>query len=255
MKIEIDHGVLTASFTRSSKLNAMDLAEWRDLAAAMETANDRSDVRVVVLLGDGKAFCAGNDIRQMEACESPDDAERYFVGSVYPAFVAMARSRVPIVARVHGLTIGGGLEIAQFSDVVVTARSASFGLPEARLGVWASVFLAAAPYMRGRSVAGYLALAGQTLSAEDALAAGLVHRVVDDANLDESVRQVVDGIMSGSPRSIECSRREINRDLISVGLPRVREAFETLANQLMFREEYAEGLAAYREHRAPQWPT
>ena len=124
----VQDGVLTLSLNRPEKLNAIDNDLSRDLLSALATASSDPSVRVVVVNGNGKAFCTGRDIST-----APTDEDLVLVQAVSMAIVDLTK---PLIAAVHGWTVGAGLEWMLNADVVIAASSARFKLPEASIGVF-----------------------------------------------------------------------------------------------------------------------
>lgn len=243
------------TFTRPEKLNAFDAAEWLALHEAVRAAEREPGVRAVVLRGEGRAFCAGNDIGEFTRLQDADDARHYFVDQMLPAFEALATSPLPVIAAVHGLAYGGGLELVQFSDVAVAAQGTRFRLPEARIGVWATVFCGAAPYTCGPRGAKLLALTGREVEADEARSLGLVDLVVPDAELDDAVASLVADVAAGAPGSLAYTKRFANRELVARGLPAVRDALLALVDDTLPSADRREGTRAFRERRDPVWGT
>lgn len=249
MRAVRDGDVLTLTLGRPHKLNAMNADEWRDLHGHIRVAEDDEAIRVIVLRGEGRVFCAGNDIRAMAECRTRAQARAYFIDTMLPAFAAMAISPLPIVAEVGGPALGGGVELVQFCDLAVAARSATFRLPEVRVGVWPTVFVGAAPSISLRRLAQRMALTTEPLTAEEALAAGLVTHVADDADLAATVARAARGAADGARDAVAWTKRFANRALIDDGLSAVRAALEALIEQTMFTPEYDQGVAGFTDRR------
>lgn len=253
MRTEIRDAAAYVSFTRPEKLNAFDADAWLALRDAVRGAEREPAVRAIVLRGDGRAFCAGNDIDEFTRLGDAAAARHYFVDQMLPAFEALATSPLPVIAAVHGLAYGGGLELVQFSDLAVAARGARFRLPEARIGVWATVFCGAAPYACGPRAAKLLALAGRPVDADEARSLGLVELVVPDADVDDTVEALVADVAAGAPGSLAYTKRFANRELVARGLPAVREALLALVRDTLPSADRHEGTRAFREKRDPVW--
>ena len=176
-------GVLTLSLNRPRKLNAITAELAADLWRALEHADADVAVKAVLLRGEGRAFCAGRDVGA-----PPSEAELDGVQSVARAIVGC---RKPVVAAVHGWVVGAGLEWMLDADIVITARGARFRLPEASLGVFVTGGLVATlPAAAGLARAKALILLGEEFSAEQALAWGLVWKVVEDNELGAVSRDI-----------------------------------------------------------------
>lgn len=178
----LQEGVLTLALNRPSKRNAINLELALALLAALQAAEQDDAVRAIVLRGHGLAFCAGRD-----TSEAPTDADLQAVQAVSKALV---HGRKPVVAQVHGWVLGAGLEWMLNADICIAADTARFKLPEASLGVFVTGGITALlPAMVGLARAKALMLLGEEFSAADALAWGLVWRVVPaDAAFDTALQ-------------------------------------------------------------------
>lgn len=238
MRTERAGDVLTAHLDRPDKLNAMDRQAWQCLRAAVESADDDVSIRSVVIRGDRRAFCAGNDINAMVDAQQRGAAEDYFLEGMLPAFTAMARSHVPIVSLVEGQALGGGLEILCFSDIVISSSTAMFALPETRIGVFATMFLGACASTSSRRAGATLALTGRPVDADEALRLGVVTHLADPDSIDSCLEQVLSDIRQGSRDATARTKAWLNRDLVEDGLERCRATLLELCNGGMESPEY-----------------
>lgn len=216
-KLLRDHrdGVLTLTLHRPEKLNAIDLALSHALLEALEAAAQDPSVRVVVLKGAGRAFCAGRDV---SAPPSQDD-----LVSVQAVSQALVQLPQPVMAVVHGWTVGAGLEWMLNADVVLAASSARFKLPEASLGVFVTGGLSATlTAYGGLARAKALMLFGEAFSPEQAQAWGLIWRVVSPAELDAESDRMASQLAALEP---EVARR-YKRVLNEIGLDSFNRAIE-----------------------------
>ena len=212
---DLQGGVLTLTLNRPDKLNAIDTDLSRALRAAFEAAGGDPAVRVVVLRGHGRAFCAGRDVSA-----PPTDDDLVQVQAVSQAIVGLPQ---PVVVAVHGWTIGAGLEWMLDADLVIAASSARFKLPEASIGVFVTGGLTATlPACAGLARAKALMLLGEEFSAAEAQAWGLVWRVVPPDALDAELSQAAARLAALQP---EVARR-FKRVLNELGLPRFARAIE-----------------------------
>jgi len=211
----VQDGVLTLSLNRPEKLNAIDNDLSRDLLSALATASSDPLVRVVVVNGNGKAFCAGRD-----TSTAPTDEDLVLVQAVSMAIVDLTK---PLIAAVHGWTVGAGLEWMLNADVVIAASSARFKLPEASIGVFVTGGLTATlPAYAGLARAKALMLLGEEFSPTQALDWGLLWRVVAPDQLDSESRRVALRIASLRPEVVSQYKRVLN----PVGLPDFHRAIE-----------------------------
>ena len=185
-------GVLTLSLNRPDKLNAIDNDLAQRLLDALNAGAADPAVRVIRLRGNGRAFCAGRDVGA-----PPTERDLELVQAVAEAIV---HHRKPVVAQVHGWVVGAGLEWMMCADVVVAGESARFKLPEAALGVFVTGGLTATlPAAAGWARAKALAMLGGAFSARQAVDWGLIHKAVDDADLDAAAQQAAQTLAALNP--------------------------------------------------------
>lgn len=197
-------GVLTLTLNRPGKLNAVD----NEMAAALRDALDHAAgdpaVRVICLQGSGRAFCAGRDVSA-----APTERDLELVQAVARSIVDNPK---PVVAAVHGWTVGAGLEWALDADIVIAAADSRFKLPEASIGVFVTGGLVATlPAAVGLSRAKSLLLLGDEFGAQQALAWGLVYQVVDAAGLQRTAEQVCARLARLEPEVAAQFKRVLNR--------------------------------------------
>lgn len=213
--VESRDGILTLALNRPEKLNAIDDALSRALLDALDAAADDAQVRAVLLRGTGRAFCAGRDTSR-----PPTDDDLALVQRVARALVTLPK---PVVAALHGWTVGAGLEWALDADVLVAASGSRFRLPEASLGVFVTGGLTATlPACAGLARARALMLLGDEFSAAQAHAWGLVWQVVPDAELEAESRRIAARLAALAP---EVAAR-FKRVLHEVGLAGVDRAID-----------------------------
>lgn len=200
-------GVLALTLDRPECLNAIDNALAGALLQALQGAARDPGIRVILLRGNGRAFCAGRDVRQ-----PPTEQDLVLVQQVAAAIVAAPQ---PVVAAVHGWVVGAGLEWMLDADLVIAARSARFKLPEASLGVFVTGGLVATlPAAVGLSRAKALMLLGEPFDAEQAAAWGLAWKLVADAELERAAWDTAAALARLDP----AVAAEFKKVLNSVGL-------------------------------------
>ena len=188
-------------------VNALDVAGWFELADAVRSAGDDPDVRVVILRAEGRGFCAGVDIKELQA----DTTNAALVGvnrGCYAAFAAVYECAVPVIAAVHGFCLGGGVGLAGNADIIVASDDATFGLPEVDRGaLGAATHLARlVPQHRMRAMV-YLA---ESATAAELHGYGSVLRVVGRDDLLATAREVADAIAAKSPTIIRRAKESLN---------------------------------------------
>jgi 2-(1,2-epoxy-1,2-dihydrophenyl)acetyl-CoA isomerase len=213
--LELRDGIMTATLHRPDKLNAIDNDMARELLGAVGVAGSNADVHVLLLRGAGRAFCAGRDVGA-----PPTEQDLELVQAVAAALVALPK---PVVAAVHGWTVGAGLEWVLDADLVIAAESSRFKLPEASLGVFVTGGLTATlAAAAGLSRAKALMLLGEEFGALQAQAWGLVWQVVPDADLEASSMRVCHRLVTLAPHVVSRYKKVLNE----TGLGQFRRALE-----------------------------
>lgn len=238
--------ILTITLARPERKNALTQAMYGKMADAVNGANSDKSIRAVVFTGEGDIFTAGNDLADfasMEERESSTPPVTRFLNAIRDA-------EKPLIAAVNGPAIGVGLTMLLHCDIAYAAASADFRCPFTQLGLvpeaGSSLTL---PAVVGRSMANDILLAGRILSADEALACGLVSRVVTEGSVLEAAMQTARKIAASPPNAVLKSKALINhsRDVIAAQMQAEGKIF---AEQLQ-SEEFAEAAAAFREKRAP----
>ena len=250
--IDAEARVATITLNRPDALNALTVPMKLALLAAFRRVERDPGVRAVILTGAGRAFCAGQDLRERL---QPDAAplgvevrERY-----NPIIRAMRGLSKPIVGAINGVAAGAGASLAMACDIRIASEAASFALAFGRVGLvrdsGATWFL---PRLVGATRAAELALLGDPVSAADAVRLGLVGRVVPPAELGTEARSVAARLAAGAPRAIALTKRALNatwdRDL-DAALDYEAELQDMAGRS----KDHAEGLVAFMEKRPPRF--
>lgn len=232
------------------KRNALGLAAWKRLRMAITAFDDDEDLRCIVIRGAGdEAFAAGADIAEFPDTRANAEQAMAYGAVVEDALQALRHCRHPVVAMIRGACTGGGLEIATCCDLRIAGRSARLGVPIKRLGhAFAPAEMRPLMDLVGKAVVLELLLEGRVLDAEEALAKGLVNRVVDDADLDAETEAVVARITEGAPLAARATKRLANR--MAAG-EEFSEADTRDAYAVCDSEDYAEGVRAFNAKRKP----
>lgn len=247
-------GVAELTLDRPEALNAINLEMARDLMfAAMECDQD-PEVRCVVLTGRGKAFCAGGDLGEFaDAGETAPALLKELTSYLHAAISRFARMDPPVIAAVNGPAAGGGVCLVAMSDIALSARSAHYTIAFPQLGFTidcgGTFFL---PRVMGERRAFDFVFGGRRLSADEAEAAGLVTRVVDDAQLLAESAKLAAKLAANGPLALRKIKEAVLR---SSGRP-LDEAFaiEDECSRVVIRSEDArEGPRAFMEKRAPRF--
>lgn len=234
----------------SKPLGVFTIAARRALTAFLESAQRDHGARCVVLIGSGQAFSVGSNIREFEATAAWIEEARLVETKLNET---IERGPVPVIAACNGHTLGGGMVLALACDFRIAGRSASFGVPEVKLGAMATATgTQRLPMLVGRGQALRLMLTGQTIGAEEAYRIGLVEELVGDDELEARALAVAGLIASQSPKAVAASRRSV-----SVGLRNGYQAGllmeEEITVPLGLSNDAIEGKAAFIEKRPPRF--
>lgn len=207
-----------------------------------------SEPAVVVLSGEGRAFCAGVDIT-----DHTEDRVGGMLEVFHSVFAAMAVLDVPIIAKVQGAALGGGCELIAACDLVLASRSAKFGQPEIQVGAFPPVAAVELPRVMGPRRAAEMIFTGEPWTADDAAAAGLVNRVYDDEEFAQKAEEFVQ-LVSRHSRPV----LSFTKQAITLGRGRtLAEALPDLEvlylDKLMQTQDAREGLRAFMEKRPPRF--
>jgi crotonobetainyl-CoA hydratase len=246
--------VLVITINRPEARNAVNGAVSTAVGDALEQAQHDDDVRAVVITGTGdKSFCAGADLKAISRRENlyhPDHGEWGFAGYVHH-FIDK-----PTIAAVNGTALGGGTELALASDLVVACESATFGLPEVKVGLFAAaggVFRIV--HQLPRKVALEMVLTGEPISAAEAAKWGLINQVVPDGTVLEAALALAERVTVNAPLSVQASKRIAYGADDGVipdeepGWARTQREFGVVLKS----EDAKEGPLAFAEKRPPVW--
>ena len=201
--VSVDRGEIAATVTMNNpeRMNALDTTMWRELEAAFVSLSADQRLRCVILRGGGdKAFAAGADVAEFATMRSNREQAIEYASVTHAALQAVAHCIHPVVAQIHGACVGGGLEIASMCDLRICGESSRFGIPIKRLGLVVSYHeLSGLIALVGSANALEILLEGRVFGAAEALAKGLVNRVVPDDELESEARAAVARIVEGAP--------------------------------------------------------
>ncbi|MGY6565259.1 MAG: enoyl-CoA hydratase [Halomonadaceae bacterium] len=250
--IRRDHnGVATLTLNRPRQFNALSEDVLKALGGELSRLANDDSVRCVVIAAEGRAFCAGHDLKEMRA--TPDKAyyQALFAqcGEVMQRIVELP---VPVIARVQGLATAAGCQLVASCDLAVAARSARFAVSGINVGLFCSTPAVALSRNIGRKRAIEMLFTGEFIDAEQAFDWGLINRVADDEALDEVLDQLTASLCAKSAVALRTGKALFQRQL---QMP-LREAYalagETMACNMM-AEDVAEGIDAFIAKREPQW--
>jgi len=252
LRVQDHGGVRTLTLARPERRNALTPELMEELIAALRDAPE-AGVRVLVLRGEGEAFCAGLDLEVLRA-SSGKSAEEHRVDAerVTRMFKALYDCAVPTIAAVHGAAIAGGTGLAMICDFTLATPEAQFGFTEARIGFVPALVSAYLQLLAGEKATRDLLLTARIFSGEEAARLGLVTEVVAREALDARVSDLVGTLLKNSPESLRATKqllREQQRGWLEQAAAMAMEANAASRQTADFRE----GVVAFLEKRKPVW--
>jgi enoyl-CoA hydratase/carnithine racemase len=250
-----DAGVTTITLNRPDKLNSFSETMREDLLAALHGAQADGSCRVVILTGAGRAFCAGGDVEAMIAMQRDRRSEAFRKVLDAGAAVVMQITSMPkpVLASINGVAAGAGCNLALACDYRIASDTSKLGETFVRIGLhpdWGGTWLL--PRIIGRSRAAELLMTGRLVDAAEALALGMVDRVVSAADLTRATTEIARAIAAGPPLAIAGIKRAL---LGSEGNDLSAQLEVEAGNQLraFLSADSAEGMAAFLEKRPPRF--
>lgn len=229
-------------------LNVIDIPLLDELGRALSEIESRSDVFIIVLGGQGKAFSAGVEV----AAHTPDKVEAMLTKFHGVIRALVAKPKITI-AKVHGYCLGGGAELAMVSDIAITADDAQWGFPEIKLGCYPPVASTALAALVGQKRAAELILTGRAITGREAAGMGLATRAVPGGELENAVEESIDQLVRLSPAALAMAKKAFygwDSMHFDKGLARAEKVY---FDELMKTEDAKEGIRAFVEKRDPRW--
>ena len=249
-----DNGVLLITINRPDKYNAADEQLHNELSRVFADVCSDEETRVAVVTGAGKAFSAGGDLAMVERMMGDHERVTHMLDEMSNLVYSMINCTKPIVSAINGVAVGAGMVVALLADIAICAEDAKLGDGHVKLGVAAGDHAAIIwPLLAGMAKARYYLMTGEMLSGAEAERIGLVARAMPrEEVLDESLR-VANTMATGSQQSIRWTKRALNNWLRTAGpIFDQSAAYEMLS---FLGPDVAEGVAALREKRDPQFPS
>jgi 2-(1,2-epoxy-1,2-dihydrophenyl)acetyl-CoA isomerase len=245
-----ENGVVTLTLNRPAKKNAMNMAMFNELLAVFREVNDSTTDRVLVITGAGDAFCSGADLG-----ERGKDARPALARLRWVADIALALHRVPkpVIAKVNGVAVGAGMNLALAADLIVASENARFSEIFARRGLtidFGGSWLL--PRLVGMHRAKELALLADIISAKEAAELGLVNRVLPADQLDAFVADWADRLAAGPPQALSMTKRLLANSF-ALSMDEALEAEGMAQSVNSASEDTAEAIRAFLEKREPKF--
>ena len=248
-RVELSGHVMTVTITRPERLNALHPPGNAELGRVFDDFAANDDAWVAIITGEGRGFCAGNDLRHQA-----EGGERVPTPRGFGGLTSRFDLTKPVIAAVNGVCMGGGFEIALACDLIIAARSARFALPEATVGMAALAGgLQRLPREIGAKRALGMILTGRHVSAEEGYELGFVTAVVPDAEILSQANHWAQMICACAPLSIRASKEVLYRSLDTPSLEEsMRHRYDSV-EAMRGSEDFIEGPRAFAEKRAPNW--
>ncbi len=251
LKVEIRDKIALITMSRPQALNALNSDVISDFNRAVKELSQNKDIRVLIITGEGKAFIAGADIKELS--EMNPAGAYTFSRKGQQAFERLEQLDIPVIAAVNGFALGGGCELAMACDMRIASTTAKFGMPEVTLGLMPG-FAGTQRLTKlvGYSNAMYMMTTAETITAEEALRLGLVQIVAEPHQLMDTSMEVAQKIASRGKYAVKAVKelaRKSTHTSMEFGSELESEAFAGLFG----RPEADEGMLAFMEKRKPQW--
>jgi len=249
MSVSKKNSTMWITLNRPESLNALNSGMWHELHEALDMAEKDEEARVVIITGAGRAFSAGDDVKEVASFKNPSEIRNFLFNYAAPAIMKIVELPKPVIAAVNGLAYGGGCEIAMVSDLVIASENALFAVPEARIGAYPPIATTIGAFLIGKLNASMMTLTGEPITAKEAERIGLVNKVVPPEQLKNTARELAEKIMLSAPTSIKVVKKTLNKRFKRRDLE--RGVMQLAA--LLEKEEAREGHHAFIEKRLPKW--
>ncbi len=238
------------TMNRPAKRNALSVEHMQELIGCLKSISAQPRLAVVIVRGNGPAFCAGHDLGEMIG-QSPEFYQHEFAicAELMQTIIAIPQ---PVIAQVHGIATAAGCQLVATCDLAIAAEEARFATPGVKIGLFCSTPMVALSRAVGRKQAMEMLLTGELISAREALAHGLINRVVLAAELADTTRALAEQIASASPLVVGIGKQAFYRQL-DLPLP---EAYAYTSQVMVANaalDDAQEGMGAFLEKRSPSW--
>ena len=245
-------GVLTLTLNRGEWSNPLSSQMIAALQTELDAIAADESVRVVILAGAGKGFCAGHDLKEMRAHAADRRWQRGLFDACGRMMISLTELPQPVIARVHGIATAAGCQLLSMCDLAVAADTAAFALPGVNIGVFCSTPAVGVVRNVGRKRAMEMLLTGSTIDAPTALAWGLVNRVAPASELDAEIRRFTDIIVARSAATIGLGKRTFYNQIERPLADAYAITGEAMSCNTLF-DDAAEGMDAFLAKRPARW--
>jgi len=247
IKAARENGVARVTLARP-KHNVFNIEMLKEFNSELASLADDDGLKCVVLLGEGRSWCAGVEVGDHKPEAAPE-----MIATFDRVFELLDALEVPVIAAVHGACLGGGMEVAIGCDIIIATRQAIFGQPEIKLGFLPPYAAIRLPQLVGPAKAIEICTTGKRYTADEALQMGFVSQVVDDKAFPGAIEKMIGVIGGSSPLIIRLNKRAVKAH-IGLGFAEALQGVSDLfLNVLMKTEDTLEGLRSFEEKRKPVW--
>jgi enoyl-CoA hydratase/carnithine racemase len=247
---ECDETIALVTMNRPKKRNALSLDHMQELITCLKAIGEAGEAPVVVLRGNGPGFCAGHDLSEMVGRDPA--FYRHLFDVCCELMETIQSIPQPVIAQVHGIATAAGCQLTATCDLVVASEDARFATPGVKIGLFCSTPMVALSRAIGQKKAMEMLLTGEFASAEEALAEGLVNKVVPAEELEAETRKLAEKIAEASPLVVGVGKGAFYRQL---EMP-TEQAYAYTKEVMSFNATFAdaqEGICAFLEKRKPEW--
>jgi enoyl-CoA hydratase/carnithine racemase len=244
-------GVVTLTLNRPRAFNALSETMLSELQRELDAIASDDSARVVIIAAEGKAFCAGHDLKEMRAAPSREYYERLFT-QCSDMMLSIQRLPVPVIARVQGIATAAGCQLVAMCDLAVASSAARFAVSGVNVGLFCSTPGVALSRNVLPKAAFEMLVTGEFISAEEAKARGLINRVAEPEQLDSELEKLVAAIVS-KPRAAVAMGKDFFYRQRELGIAAAYEAASQTMVCNMMDEAALEGVQAFIEKRPPRW--
>ena len=250
LKVEVKDQIAMVTINRQEAMNALNTRFFNEMDQVVSEVNKMTDVRVMIITGEGKAFVAGADIAEMVDKTPEEGAAFSRLGQ--NTFRSLGEMEITVIAAINGFALGGGLELAMGCDFRISSNRAKFGQPEVSLGLIPGYAATQRlPRLTGLGDALYLLMTADMINAEEALRIGLVQKIVEPEELMDTVMSMANNIISKGPKAVKLIKKVVRQGMLKgfdEGSELEAEMFGTL-----FKDEGETGMKAFLEKKKPEW--
>jgi enoyl-CoA hydratase/carnithine racemase len=247
----LERGVVTLTLNRPQQYNALSSSLIDSLQNAVDIIAEDRQVRVLIIAGTGKAFCAGHDLKEMRSRREPQFVEQTFA-RFSKLMVSLTRIPQPVIARVHGFAFAAGCQLVAQCDLAIAADTAQFATSGVKYGLFCSTPGVALARNISRKHAMEMLLTGEAIDARTALARGLVNDVVDSRELDAQIAKLTQSILDKTPVAVAAGKRTFYEQIDAP----LEQAYALATRAMvcnMMTDDALEGIDAFSQKREPRW--